>query len=114
MVGEMEMSESKHNDVVVLSVSGRVDASNAGMFESRLLGVIEAGNHRVLVDCGALDYVSSAGLRALLMAAKRVRASKGVVALAALKPQIREVFEIAGFAAVFQVFQDRAAALAKL
>ncbi len=110
----MEISESKHDRLVVLGVTGRVDASNAGLLESRLLGVIEAGHARVLVDCAGLEYISSAGLRALLMAAKRVKASKGLVAMAALQPQIREVFEIAGFASVFRMFPSREVAVTEL
>src|SRR5512135_590191 len=99
----MEITDSKRSGVTVLTVAGRVDASNAGVLEEKLLELIAAGEKTVVVDCAGLDYISSAGLRALLVAAKRLMPSGGKVALAALKEHIKEVFDIAGFSSIFSV-----------
>ena len=108
----MELTEAKENGVTVLSLSGRLDAASAAATEQKVLGVIDGGADRLVLDCGALDYVSSAGLRILLMAAKRLAAPRGKLALAALKPQVRDVLDIAGFTSLFAIHPSRAAALA--
>jgi anti-sigma B factor antagonist len=109
----MEIEEAKQGGAVVLSVKGRVDASNSGILEQRLLGLIDGGENHVVVDCTDLDYISSAGLRALLVAVKRLNASGGKMALGALKGDIREVFDIAGFSSIFSIYPNLEAALAK-
>ncbi len=111
----MEITDSKRNGIAVLTVAGRVDASNAGVLEEKLLARIAAGEKVLVVDCAQLDYISSAGLRALLVAAKRLMPSGGKVALAALKEHIKEVFDIAGFSSIFSVHRttDEAVAAAR-
>jgi len=108
----MEISESKRGDVVVVRVKGRLDANSAATLEQALLASIDAGTRRLVIDCEPLDYISSAGLRVLLVAAKRLRAADGVIALAALKEPIKEVLDIAGFSSIFGVHESVAAAVA--
>jgi anti-sigma B factor antagonist len=110
----MEIAETKHNDVVVLGLTGRLDANTAGALEEKMLSLIDGGAQRLVVDARDLDYISSAGLRVLLVAAKRLRAVHGTVALAALKAHIKEVFDVAGFSSVFPIHPHREAALAAL
>ena len=59
-----------------------------------------------------LDYISSAGLRVLLVMAKKVQQAKGKVALYGLVPNVREVFAVSGFDTIFSIQPDSAAALA--
>jgi anti-anti-sigma factor len=107
----MEIAEAKKNGVVVLSVDGRVDASNAATLEQKILAVIAAGENRLVIDCARLEYVSSAGLRVLLVAAKRL-SSTGKLGVAALNTQIRDVFDIAGFSSIFQIYRTQDEAVA--
>jgi anti-sigma B factor antagonist len=100
----MEITESKRNGVVILGVQGRLDASNAGVLEEKILGLIAADEKRFVVDCTQLDYISSAGLRVLLVAAKRLTAVSGKISLCSLKEHIKEVFDIAGFSSIFSVY----------
>ena len=109
----MEIAEARRSGAVILSVKGRVDATNSSILEQRLLGAIEGGERHVVVDCTELDYISSAGLRALLMAVKRLNAAGGKMALGALKDEIREVFDIAGFSSIFSIYPNSDAALAR-
>ncbi len=110
----MDIGESKAGAVFVLEPTGRLDSANARSFEERVLSALDQGEKTLLIDFDKLDYISSAGLRVLLMGAKRLQQSGGTIALCTLNPSIREVFEISGFLAIFAVHDDRAAALAAM
>ena len=108
----MDITESRDGQVVVVEVGGRVDAATAGAFEEKMLGLIAAGTNRLVVDGAKMSYISSAGLRVFLMAAKRLAPPAGHFAVGALQPQVREVFDIAGFSSVLSIHDTRAAAVA--
>ncbi len=110
----MDIGESKEDAVFVLEPRGRLDSANARGFEERVLAAHENGENALLIDCCKLDYISSAGLRVLLIGAKRFQQSGGAITLCALSPSIHEVFEISGFLTLFAVHSDRAAALAAM
>ena len=78
----MEIEVSDHDGVLAIAPQGRLDSNSAPELEELLLGRIESGNTKMIVDFSAIHYVSSAGLRVLLMAAKRTRAANGSFALA--------------------------------
>jgi anti-sigma B factor antagonist len=109
----MEIHEQPQGGVLVLGPVGRLDSLTCREFETRLLAALDQCG-AVVVDCTALTYVSSAGLRALLVAAKRNRTSGGRLALAALRDPIREVFDISGFTAIFAIHPTVDAAVAAL
>ncbi len=103
----MEVNTSKHGEVMVMEVVGRLDAGTAPTLENELLQLLEAGNKDFLCDLEKLEYISSVGLRVLLMAAKKAKASGGKVVLNSLQEHVHEVFEIAGFTAIFPIFPTR-------
>ena len=107
----MDIAEAKTNGVVVLSLNGRVDASNAATLEQKILALIAAGEKRLVIDCAQLQYMSSAGLRVLLVAAKRL-SNDGKLGIAALSNSIRDVFDIAGFSSIFQIYRTQEEAVA--
>lgn len=109
----MEIHEQQQGNVIVLGPAGRLDSLSCREFEARLLAALEQSGS-VVVDCAALDYISSAGLRALLVAAKRNRTSGGRLALATLRDPIREVFDISGFTTIFAIYPTVEAAVASL
>src|SRR5262245_54849057 len=100
----MEITEKKTGDVVVLGLSGRLDATTAKTFESKMLGQIESGDRRFIIDLAQLDYISSAGLRVLVLAAKQLGSVKGRIVLCSLKTSVREVFDIVGFSSTFPIY----------
>jgi anti-sigma B factor antagonist len=110
----MDITESKHANVVVVGMKGRLDANTSPRLEERLLGLIDGGERRLLLNFVDMDYVSSAGLRVLLMAAKRLKPVSGKVALAGMKDHIKEVFDIAGFSSVLPIFKTEQEALDSL
>lgn len=87
----------RRGDRLVLQPSGRLDNRSARDLEARLLERIDGGEIAVIIDFRELDYISSAGLRVLLVAMKRLEGVNGTLRLCALKDHVREVFEIAGF-----------------
>lgn len=107
----MEIQEERAGDVILISPVGRLDSYSCREFETRLLDLIGPDGTPVVIDLARLDYVSSAGLRVLLMAAKKSRATNGRIALAALQPHVLQVFEISGFSSVFEIHDGREGAL---
>jgi len=110
----MDITEEKREDVMLLGIKGRLDASTANELEEKLLASINGGERRLALDCSQLDYISSAGLRVLLLAAKRLGSSNGKIVLFALKDQIKGVFDIAGFSSLFPSFTTQEEALKSL
>ena len=101
-------------NVALVKVEGRLDHISSPAFESELLPQTErcTGEEKKLVlDCSGLAYLSSAGLRVLMIAAKRCRKQSGTMVLAALQPTIQEIFRISRFDTVFEVFPSVRAAL---
>src|SRR5262249_52332467 len=77
------------------------------------LGTCVAGQGAVVLDMSGVEYVSSAGLRALLLALRQAKAQGGTLVVAALTPFVREIFEISRFTLLFRVFASVREALAE-
>ena len=99
----MEVIEKRQDGISIVKLLGRLDSNTSPEFEERLFGVIEDGERSVVVDFEELDYISSAGLRVLLKAAKELKRSQGKIVLCSMKDYIKEVFEIAGFVSLFPI-----------
>ena len=102
---------SQLDGAAAVRLSGRLDSATASGFEKPLQDLFNLPGSRVLMDFSALEYISSAGLRVVLMAAKRAKQSQGALVLCSLQPQVRDVFEISGFLRILDVAADPAAAL---
>lgn len=100
----MEISERKVGDVCVVGLNGRLDSGTSDSLAQRLHLLIDGGERRLVIDGEQLDYISSTGLRVLLVAAKQLKATDGRIVLSSLRPHILEVFEIAGFTSIFPVY----------
>jgi len=99
----MEVVEKKQDGICILGLLGRLDSNTSPGFEKKIFEVIDDGTRSVVVDFSSLDYISSAGLRVLLKAAKELKRSDGKIVLCSMKDYIKEVFEIAGFVALFPI-----------
>ena len=95
------------SDVWVIAPQGRLDLPAARALEDGLQDLADAGRARVVVDLSEVNYVASAGLKALLSGLRRARLLNGDVRLAALDPRVAEVFEMAGFDQVFAIHSTR-------
>jgi len=110
----MEIGEEKAGETLVIAPVGRVDSVSSGELERQLVARLEAGERRVVIDLAGVEYISSAGLRVLLVAAKRLKPPQGVLVLCGLGPSVRGVLELAGFMSLFAVEPGREQALARI
>ena len=108
----MEMEELTAESAVVVSLNGRLDGLGAPGLEARIRTLIEGGDVRFVLDCTGMTYVSSAGLRALVVCANDCRNAGGKLALAALQGHCRSVLEMSGFLSVIDCHDTAEAALA--
>lgn len=103
----MEFGEDRDGGFLIISPSGRLDSSNAAAFGDALTDRIEKGDAKLVIDFANLHYISSAGLRSLLVAGKKAQAAQGNVVLCALNEPVREVLEVSGFLSIFSVYPSR-------
>lgn len=101
----MEVNISKQGEAAIVQLNGRLDANTSGDVESQLIPVFDSGEKKVVIDFSRLDYISSAGLRVLLLAAKKSKALNSDLKLSGLKPHVKEVFDIAGFSTIFSIYE---------
>ena len=110
----MDLSPRSIGDVLVLAPAGRLDHESVDAFRSGLQAHLDAAleaRHGVLFDLSGLEYVSSAGLRCFMLAARQAKARDGRMAVAAPRPVVAEIFEISRFNMVFRVFPSMSEAL---
>ena len=108
----MEFAQEQSGDVLIVKLSGRLDSGTAQTAEESFTRVLAGGAIYLAIDMSQLDYISSAGLRVLLVVAKKVQQAKGKVVLFGLVRNVREVFSISGFDRIFTIEPDMAAAVA--
>ena len=108
----MRVAEERDGDVLILLPIGRVDSTNAHLFEAFVMQRIGDGERHLVVDLSRLDFISSSGLRVLLLAAKALEADNQTFVLCAMKSHIREIFRINGFDRILQMEKSRASAIA--
>ncbi|MFH1038002.1 MAG: STAS domain-containing protein [PVC group bacterium] len=106
------MEIKKCDGILVVSMVPRFDAYSAKEVEADLNQAILSGTEKILCDFSDTEYISSAGLRVLLATAKALKKIRGEIALCALKPSVKEVFETAGFTPLFNIYDGEKEALA--
>jgi anti-sigma B factor antagonist len=107
----MEFSEESAGDVTVVSVAGRLDTETAGRFGTRLTELLRAGHSKLLIEASRLNYISSAGFRALIIAAKDAAAKGARLAVCSMTPPTRQLVEVAGLEQVFETYPSREEAM---
>ncbi len=107
----MEITEDKIDGQVVISLSGRIDSTAAVEFEEKLIEIIDKGKNTMIIDFLRIQFISSAGLRVLLLAAKKVKPYGGKIVLCDMSKDVREVFDISGFSSIFDIQENIASAV---
>ena len=114
----MEVSSQQFADVTLIQVEGRIDHKTAKDFENALKPYLDecvAGEYqKILVDLGGVDFMTSAGLRVLMIVAKTCHKQRGEIVVAALQPIIQEIFKITRFDLVLKIFPTVKSALEAL
>ncbi|MBC7871232.1 MAG: STAS domain-containing protein [Chitinophagaceae bacterium] len=93
--------------VTLVEVKGRVDSMNANQLGEALSGEIDGGNILIVLDLSGVDYMSSAGLREIVSALKKVKRATGDVRIAQPSERVREVLEMAGLDTIFQIYENQ-------
>lgn len=110
----MPFAIEKSGSALIFQPEGLVNSANAAAFEADLMAQVEKVEHRIVLDLGRLDYISSAGLRVVLLLAKKLKQLGGALILCDIQPNVREVFEISGFLTILKVCASREEAVEAL
>jgi anti-anti-sigma factor len=113
----VRISSLQFADVVVAAPSGRIDHPNAELLKQALDPILDEpddGKRALVLDFAGVEYISSMGLRVLMIAAKQMRSRQARIAVAELQPVVQEIFDIARFNNVVEIFPSVRAALQEL
>ena len=100
----MELTKSVHeNNVIILEIKGEVDAYAAQEFNSTMLGLLDLGHRRIVLDVSKLMFISSAGIRAILFAHKEAVHLGGEIRIIGPTDQVCRIFEITGLLEILQI-----------
>ncbi len=107
----MQISVKTTNEVKVLAFEGRLDAQTSSDAQQLLTRLIEEGETKILLNLEKVDYISSAGLRVLLVVAKQLKATDGELRICSLNEVVKEVFDISGFDMILPISASESEAL---
>lgn len=102
--GRVQVKVRKDQDLLIVSVDGRIDTVSAPGFQKKMEELLDQGERRIVMDFECLEYISSAGLRSILFTAKKAKAAGGAVACCSLQTMVNKVFEVSGFFHMIPVF----------
>jgi anti-anti-sigma factor len=107
----MQISVKTTNEVKILAFEGRLDTQTSPDAQQQLTRLIEEGATKILVNLEKVDYISSAGLRVLLVVAKQLKATDGELRICSLNEVVKEVFDISGFDLILPISASESEAL---
>ncbi len=110
----MDIKDFKQDEILILELAGRLDSKTSKDLESAVSAKLAAGETRFLLDLEKIDYVSSAGLRVLLMLAKKLMAKKGKAVLCSPSAAVQEVFAMVKLSQLLNLADSREQGLAEL
>ncbi|GEO82303.1 STAS domain-containing protein [Pararhodospirillum oryzae] len=108
----MKVTATQEGSVTIVAIEGKIDTDTCDDVEAALLAHINKGAKRLVIDLADVTYVSSAGLRAVLIVGKKIKSLQGKMAFCTLRPVIWDVFEASGFTSILTVCETRDGALA--
>lgn len=110
----MKINTRKEKNALVVYVKGRMDAVFSAEFENKMAALVDSGENTFIIDLGELEYISSAGIRSILVLTKKLEARAGKLALCSLKDLVEEVFKISGFISIIPVYESVESALTQI
>lgn len=110
----MDIQSRREDNCAVVALTGRLDTVSAPTFEAYMRDQLAGDELRLVVDCECLEYISSAGLRVLLLLEKALSSEGGQLCLAGVRGNVRSVFDMAHFSDMFRIEESVADALAAL
>lgn len=107
----MTIAREFRQNAVIVALSGRIDAVNAKELQTLLIETVGTRSVLVVVDMARMSFMTSAGLRVLLIAARRAKTTNSRIVLAAMPANVRPMFETSAFTSLFEVHADADAAM---
>ena len=107
----MQITTRESYDVLVVDIEGRLDTNTSGDGYDEMVRIAKGGNKKIVVNLKELEYVSSAGLRVLLLVAKLVQASGGQVKFCEPSDQVKQALEISGFNSLLKLYGSEGEAI---
>lgn|SRR5574341_1505655 len=107
----MDVSVIRMNRLDLITIKGSINSDTAPRFDEALNQSLDRGTANLVIDLSGVDYMSSAGMRALIAAGKRASSEGGRLSLAAPSERVRQVMELAGLLNAFEVFEDQVSAV---
>ena len=108
----MEINTRQVNDTLAVDIAGRLDTETSDHASDELGRIVVSGNSQVVLNLDGLEYVSSAGLRVILKAAKALQAAQGEMKICHAKGLVKEVMDISGFNQILSIYDTESDALA--
>ncbi|NGX54634.1 MAG: Anti-sigma-B factor antagonist [Chlamydiae bacterium] len=102
----MEAQVEEKGDVIVVRVEGRLDAASSPQLEKQINSIIEAGHFKLLLNFSGVDYLSSAGMRLMLSASKKLKSLEGRLIACSLNEEVMDVIKMAGFNQVIEIYPN--------
>lgn len=109
----LQISQEKNGDVQVIRIDGRLDAASAPKLEIPLNALIQGGEKKVLIDFAKVEYLSSAGMRLILSASKKMSANEGKLHFCFMSDEVMEIIKMAGFQKILSIYSTEKEALEK-
>jgi anti-anti-sigma factor len=109
----MDFEELKDGEVVILAPIGSLNTQTSPAFEQKIVSLLSGGSRRIVIDLRSVDLVTSAALRVLLVAGRRLGPGVGRLVLCGLNDEVRKVFSISGFDRDFAIVAKRGEAIPK-
>ena len=107
----MDFTVDDLGDVRTVRIAGNLDTQTSQGAQEQLMQLIDNGATKILIDFEELNYISSSGLRVLLVAAQQLADTSGQLRICSPNTMVREVFDTAGFSEIFSVYSSQAEAL---
>ncbi len=114
MENRIEITREEKAHVHVFHITGRIDAASAPLLEEQILPLLQEAATTLLLDMQGVNYLSSAGMRVMLSATKKLALTQGQCVFSGLNEEIMETIKMAGFEKILHIFPTESAALANL
>jgi anti-anti-sigma factor len=110
----MDLNFSKIDNLDIIKITGRIDSITSGDLQNKLVEHLATGAIRLAIDFSEVSYISSAGLRAILVIAKEIKKTDGGLVIYSMQSNIKDVFDMSGFSSIINIVTDLDAAKLRL
>ena len=110
----IDITQEENGDVVIIRVSGRLDATSSPILERQVMALIDAGKNLLVMNFANVEYLSSAGMRLLLAATKKLKSQDGKILISSVMDNVMEVIKMAGFDHILHLFDSEEDALKEI